>query len=80
MSPENQERMERRRQAVLALEAVAADPRETPARRARAREALASDYDSSGSAYLLPAGQHHTSGGGAFLATQAVEQGWESRR
>lgn len=69
------------RAALAGLKAIRDDPAETPARRDRAAIAIMSAYGRGGAHALQieapPSGGAHNHTGGAFLATLAVEQGWD---
>lgn len=63
---------------ILALQRIADDPTETPARRERARKALADDRAERiawGPGGVGHQPRHHTSGD-AYLGTLATEEGW----
>jgi len=62
-----------------ALRAIADDPTETPARRAKARGAWEKAVSGSGPAAAIlvtpPVSARHTRGGGQFLRTRSEEEG-----
>lgn len=61
------------------LHKIAVDPKETPARRKKAREALMIPLRSELQAIPVAVwtSESHTHGGGMFMHTQAVEEGWD---
>ncbi|MHB1063549.1 MAG: hypothetical protein ACYC1Z_03485 [Georgenia sp.] len=67
--------------AVAALERIAADPAETPARRERARKALIDDR-AERTAWARGGGSRprHNTSGDAYARTLGAEEGWGERR